>query len=179
MTETRKPSTGLFGRMFGRGAPAPEPADTPHAVHDTEADTREPSIDAQEDAAAIDEAAAGQSAFEESSPVAEPEVEAKAAADEPKGWFARLKSGLAKTSSKLGEGITGLFTKRKLDAETLDDLDATAADFRAAHGFRLRMRTRLRGRGRLAVGVKIDDARTPVHGHGLPQTARRASETMP
>ena len=38
-------------------------------------------------------------------------------------WFQRLKAGLAKTSSKLSEGITGVFTKRKLDAETLDELE--------------------------------------------------------
>ncbi len=42
---------------------------------------------------------------------------------EKKGWFARLRSGLTKTSSKLTAGITGLFTKRKLDAATLDDLE--------------------------------------------------------
>ncbi len=40
-----------------------------------------------------------------------------------RGWFARLTSGLSRTSSKLSEGITGLFTKRKLDAATLDDLE--------------------------------------------------------
>ncbi len=51
----------------------------------------------------------------------EPAVEMK---PQPgKGWFARLTSGLSKTSSKLAEGITGVFTKRKLDAETLADLE--------------------------------------------------------
>ena len=46
------------------------------------------------------------------------------AAPAPKtGWFQRLKSGLAKTSSKLTEGITGLFTKKKLDAGTLEELE--------------------------------------------------------
>ena len=39
------------------------------------------------------------------------------------GWFQRLKSGLAKTSAKLTEGITSVFTKRKLDGETLEDLE--------------------------------------------------------
>ena len=38
-------------------------------------------------------------------------------------WFQRLKSGLGKTSSKLTSGITDLFSKRKLDANTLDDLE--------------------------------------------------------
>ena len=38
-------------------------------------------------------------------------------------WFQRLTAGLSKTSSQLSEGITGLFTKRKLDAETLEELE--------------------------------------------------------
>jgi fused signal recognition particle receptor len=40
-----------------------------------------------------------------------------------KGWFSRLKAGLSKTSAKLSEGITGVFTKRKLDAESLANLE--------------------------------------------------------
>ncbi len=44
--------------------------------------------------------------------------------DSPKkSWFARLTQGLAKTSSALTTGITDLFTKRRLDAETLDGLE--------------------------------------------------------
>lgn len=39
------------------------------------------------------------------------------------GWFSRLKQGLGKTSAKLTDGISGLFTKRKLEAATLDDLE--------------------------------------------------------
>ena len=58
-------------------------------------------------------------------PVALPEAPAavEVAAEPKKGWFARLTSGLAKTSSKLTEGITSVFTKRKLDAETLGELE--------------------------------------------------------
>jgi fused signal recognition particle receptor len=41
----------------------------------------------------------------------------------PAGWFQRLKAGLSKTSSRLGEGISAIVTKRKLDAATLDDLE--------------------------------------------------------
>jgi fused signal recognition particle receptor len=39
------------------------------------------------------------------------------------GWFQRLKSGLARSSSKLGEGITGIFAKRKLDDAALEELE--------------------------------------------------------
>ncbi len=39
------------------------------------------------------------------------------------GWFWRLTRGLSKSSSKLTEGIAGLITKKKLDQETLDQLE--------------------------------------------------------
>ncbi|MDA1310535.1 MAG: signaling recognition particle receptor family protein, partial [Proteobacteria bacterium] len=42
---------------------------------------------------------------------------------ERRGWFQRLKSGLSRTSDKLAGGITALFTKRKLDTETLQQLE--------------------------------------------------------
>jgi fused signal recognition particle receptor len=40
-----------------------------------------------------------------------------------KSWLQRLTSGLSKTSAKLSDSITGIFTKRKLDAETLGELE--------------------------------------------------------
>ena len=39
------------------------------------------------------------------------------------GWFARLKAGLTRSSSKLSDGITGIFTKRKLDDAALEELE--------------------------------------------------------
>lgn len=39
------------------------------------------------------------------------------------GWLGRLKSGLSKSSQKLAGGITELFTKRKLDAGAIDELE--------------------------------------------------------
>src|SRR5262249_23009469 len=39
------------------------------------------------------------------------------------GWFRRLAAGLRKTSSQLTQGITGVFTRRKLDADTLQELE--------------------------------------------------------
>jgi fused signal recognition particle receptor len=41
----------------------------------------------------------------------------------PTGWFSRLKAGLARSSTKLGEGITGIFARRRLDNETLAELE--------------------------------------------------------
>jgi len=39
------------------------------------------------------------------------------------GWLSRLKSGLSKSSGKISDGITGIFTRKKLDKEALDDLE--------------------------------------------------------
>ena len=38
-------------------------------------------------------------------------------------WLGRLKAGLSKSSSKLVGGISGIFTKRKLDAAALEELE--------------------------------------------------------
>ena len=38
-------------------------------------------------------------------------------------WWKRLSGGLKRTSSQLGSAITGLLTKRKLDASTLEELE--------------------------------------------------------
>ncbi|KRA44931.1 signal recognition particle-docking protein FtsY [Devosia sp. Root635] len=39
------------------------------------------------------------------------------------GWFARLATGLKRSSDQLSGSITSVFTKRKLDAATLDELE--------------------------------------------------------
>lgn len=58
----------------------------------------------------------------EPEPVVEPEPEPE---DPPqkRGWFARLKDGLSKTSNRLTENITAIFTKRKLDDQMLQELE--------------------------------------------------------
>ena len=98
MTDAPK-KTGFMGRLFGRGAassptPTGEHADQPIGATETQVAVSTPDI-----------------------AIPDPATQPK------KGWFARLTSGLSKTSSKLAEGITGVFTKRKLDAETLGDLE--------------------------------------------------------
>ena len=52
------------------------------------------------------------------------EVEAAPQAEQPKlSWFQRLRAGLARTSSELTGQITALFTRRKLDEATLEELE--------------------------------------------------------
>jgi fused signal recognition particle receptor len=42
---------------------------------------------------------------------------------EKSGFFARLRQGLSKSASALGDGLTGLFTKERLTAETVAELE--------------------------------------------------------
>lgn len=42
---------------------------------------------------------------------------------EKTGWFSRLKAGLSRTSSKLSDGVGAIFNKRKLDDDTLQELE--------------------------------------------------------
>lgn len=46
-------------------------------------------------------------------------------------WFSRLKEGLKNTSSRIGSGIAGIVTRRKLDDETINELEELliSADF--------------------------------------------------
>lgn len=39
------------------------------------------------------------------------------------GWLSRLSQGLSKSTSRLGQGIADIFTKRKLDEDSLQDLE--------------------------------------------------------
>jgi fused signal recognition particle receptor len=55
--------------------------------------------------------------------VVENEPEPEKPEPEKKGWLSRLREGLSKSTKKVAESITGLFTKKKLDQQTLDDLE--------------------------------------------------------
>ncbi|HSS85523.1 MAG TPA: signal recognition particle receptor subunit alpha, partial [Reyranella sp.] len=66
------------------------------------------------------EAASETLKLEEGEAKPEGEVEKEA---EKSGWLSRLRFGLAKSTKKVAESITGLFTKKKLDQQTLDDLE--------------------------------------------------------
>jgi fused signal recognition particle receptor len=51
-----------------------------------------------------------------------PAPEPEPAAD-GRGWWSRLTQGMRRTSSAIGDSVTGLFTKKRLDRATLDDLE--------------------------------------------------------
>jgi fused signal recognition particle receptor len=43
--------------------------------------------------------------------------------EKKRGWLSRLKAGLGKSASALGDGISNIFTKRKLDTAALEELE--------------------------------------------------------
>jgi len=104
---------GFFGRLFGRGqkpdSPAPVPQEAPQ-----EAPQETPPAPAEAPPPAPE-------------PVTPPPMEtpppAPAPAEAPRSWWTRLKSGLSRSSASIGEGVASVFTKRKLDADTLEELE--------------------------------------------------------
>ncbi|MGZ8284800.1 MAG: signal recognition particle-docking protein FtsY [Allosphingosinicella sp.] len=57
-------------------------------------------------------------------------------------WLDRLQSGFRKTSERLGDNLTGLFTKAALDEETLDEIEEAliASDLGPATAAKIRLR---------------------------------------
>ncbi|WP_414899896.1 signal recognition particle-docking protein FtsY [Rhizobium cremeum] len=91
--------------------PQPEqPADVPHG----EIASREDIAPEQEGPVALPRG------FATAETTPEPEAETP---KEKLTWFQRLKAGLFRTSSQLTGQIAALFTKRKLDEDTLDELE--------------------------------------------------------
>jgi fused signal recognition particle receptor len=89
------------------------------------------------------------------------ETPAPSPAEESASWFGRLKSGLAKSSSKLTSGIGDLFTKRKLDDEALEELEELliTADLGVAMAGRV---TRHFAKTRFGQDVSPDEIKTTL-----------------
>jgi fused signal recognition particle receptor len=82
-----------------------------------------------------------------------------AAAPAKAGWFSRLKQGLGKSSTKLSDGITGIFTKKKLEATTLDDLEDLLIEADLGIGTAENIIATLR-KGRYDKDISADDVRS-------------------
>lgn len=186
MSEPQK-KKGFFSRLFGNGdeqadakpeapnAPAASPTDAETAAldardtqpgqgTDTEAaSTYAPSAEDQPSPPArFEQPAAASTADRVTSGTDEPAPSFAIDRPETKGakssWLSRLKDGLTKTSSKLSSGITGLFTKKKLDAATLDDFEdlLIQADLGVETAARI---TATLSSGRFDKGLSPDDIR--------------------
>jgi len=169
---------GLFGRLFGGRPQSEAPAEAPEATPNTDAaetqlaeEQSAPERDAHthvslareiEDPPAVETTATEIiTAQAEPTPVTA-DVEAEAAVEPApaakQGWFSRLKSGLTKTSARLSDGITGLFTKKKLEPDTLEKLEdlLIQADLGVDTAMRI---TDALSQGRYDKGISPEDVR--------------------
>ena len=146
MSETEPEKKGWFARLRSRVAPTVEPP-KPVEPEVAKPEPVEPPVTAElevpvapppvEPIPAPAETAPEPEPVPELAPVetvtvakavveTEPAVETQAVeapAVEKKGWLSRLREGLSKSTKKVAESITSLFTKKKLDQQTLDDLE--------------------------------------------------------
>lgn len=181
MSEPAK-KKGFFSRLFAHDAP-PQPTPEAEAPAQSEADNSQVSdLELQEqpqaeDALAIDDPGTPDmpGAMDVSTsprPTADIENDTShnrpatpadpdqhvAPAEKKASWLTRLKAGLTKTSSKLSDGISGLFTKRKLTPDTLDDLEDLLIQSDLGVETSMRITTAL-SQGRYQKGLSADDVR--------------------
>lgn len=149
MNDSVSKKPGLMGRLFGRK---------------TQVEALSESISAAEvelDARPVDGAehpVLPEQNYDASAPADLAAVPALVEPEIKKSWLARLTTGLAKTSSKLSDGITGIFTKRKLGADTIEDLEdlLIQADLGLATTRRI---TDAIAKGRFDKGIAPEDVR--------------------
>ncbi|MGB7974379.1 MAG: signal recognition particle-docking protein FtsY [Roseiarcus sp.] len=133
--DEKKGKSGLLGRWFRGGDATMAPVDAPPSVAAIEAErVIEPPADA-------------------------PALPSLAAAPAPKpSWLQRLRLGLSRSSTTIARGVTDIFTKRKLDAASLDDLEDVLiqADLGLAAASRIREAV---GHGRYERGINPDEVK--------------------
>ncbi|HEY6861813.1 MAG TPA: signal recognition particle-docking protein FtsY [Pseudolabrys sp.] len=78
-------------------------------------------------------------------------------------WWKRLSSGLKRTSSSLGGAVTGLVSKRKLDAETLEELQNELIRADLGLDFAARIASVL-GEGRFEKAIAPDEVKAVLAG---------------
>ncbi|SDP58225.1 fused signal recognition particle receptor [Filomicrobium insigne] len=174
MSEQKGKRRGMFGRLFGRETSVEEtgPEDAPKtpdeiqshesAEHTSDVEAGTVTNDLSEGAVTDTHPRSGTevavTAVEEFSPVVASEAPTEPEKPTQQSWFQKLRSGLTKTSSRLSDGITGIFTKKKLDATTLEDLEdlLIQADLGVDTAMRI---TDTLSKGRYEKGIAPEDVR--------------------
>jgi fused signal recognition particle receptor len=114
VSETEPEKKGWFAR-FRRGTPAselPQSAEPPQSA--------ESEVEKEAEAPVSPPPSESVSETPDSPARADLEREEEV---EKKGWLSRLRAGLSKSTRRVTESITGLFTKKKLDQATLNELE--------------------------------------------------------
>ena len=150
---------GLFRRWFGGGESAPE-AEAPQAPPPEAPDWEAPPAPAVAAPAPATETPAALLEPETSPPPAEPlPAQAPASpAERKRNWLRRLREGLSRSSTNIGRGVADIFSKRKLDAASLDDLEDVLiqADLGLAAATRIRDAI---ARGRYDKGIDPEEVK--------------------
>ncbi len=109
MPATRAPDAAMAPSQSGKALVAAEPAEG-----------KVPEASAKDDAAKTGTGKTPAEAGEDAAAAEERDT----VDDKPrKSWLARLREGLAKSSSALSGGIAGIFARRRLDEDTLQELE--------------------------------------------------------
>jgi fused signal recognition particle receptor len=123
-----EPASAVEAAPVVEAPPPLEAAEAPGAEAQA-ADVAVQPVTAETRVAGPPDPAAGEPAYDDLPPQValpeEPEPPGPEPAPQPSrpSWFQRLRQGLSKTSNELAQSISGIFTRRKLDAETLGELE--------------------------------------------------------
>jgi fused signal recognition particle receptor len=161
----KKPKPGLIRRWFGGGTAAPAEAEAPAApeLEQAPAPASEPELPAAAPepkwterwfgagAAVPAEAPAAVEPEQPPAKIFEPAL-APAPLEPKRTWFQRLKVGLSLSSTSIGRGVTDIFIKRKLDEDSLDDLEDVLIKADLGLGAAMRIREAI-ARGRYDKGI--------------------------
>ena len=151
--EAPPPPSGVLGRLFRRGESAPVVAEPEVVVAPPEVNE---ATDAGEDAA---EAAPARGVLGRLFGRGETPPEDDTQLEPPKrSWLSRLTFGLSRSSSAIGRGIVDIFTKRKLDETSLDDLEDILLQADLGLGPATRIREAI-GKGRYEKGIDPDEVK--------------------
>jgi len=167
---------GLFGRLFKLRHASEEfweqpPEETP--VKPAEP-VPAPELMPAMEAARLEPESAPESEPEAPAPVEKPLLERQEITPEPEpvvatviaeapapkvSWWTRLRQGLARSSSSIGQGVADIFTKRKLAPDMLEDLEdvLVRADLGVAAASRI---AALVGKGRYDKQIAPEEVRT-------------------
>lgn|SRR5574337_75531 len=140
---------GLFRRFFRGGEEAvPEAEAPPASPAPHEAEFSPPALETPAPALEAD---------------LPPSTPAQSPAERKRNWLKRLHAGLSRSSTNIGRGIGDIFSKRKLDADALDDLEDVLIQADLGHAAATRIRDAI-ARGRYDKGVDPEEVKAILAG---------------
>ncbi len=180
MSQKKSKPGGFFGKLFGSDAGDSDPKNQQTAASDNgvpdepvvqvetphEPVAQDHVVDEGSPTVALDGQALGDRQTDvpdaETIPSQETDDEpdpSLVAKPEKQSWVSRLSKGLSKTSSRLSQGISSLFTQQKLDEDTLDDFEDILIQADLGVETAMRIRNQISA-GRYDKGITSEDVQT-------------------